>query len=212
MRKQNKRNVKKNRKKLNARAKSTFRKSSTKVNKTSNRFEYADGNGYGFKIFDGEKEFDSHMDDLRKNIKAEWDQTLKAMNSTNIDLSTVCDNILDTTYKNITTNRKVRLTMFDDQKTVDVFNKRFNKSADVILQLWDVKAYKSVILMVNIREDADMDWKQDRLPLSKPEKVLTSWLLDTSHGLTGHPFYVVDNVVKAVAEKNSFDNVFRVLD
>lgn len=212
MRKQNKRNVKKNKKRLNARAKSTFRKSSTKVNKTSNRFEYIDENGSGLKIFEDEKEFDSHMDDLRNKIKAEWDQSLGSMNSTNIDLSTVCDSILDTTYKNTTTNRKVRLTMFDDKKTLNVFNKTFKRSADVILQLWDVKAYKSVFLMVDIREDADMDWKQDKLPLTKQEKVLTSWLLDTSYGVNGHPFYVVDNIVKAVAEKNSFDNVFRVLD
>lgn len=212
MRKQNKRNIKKNRKKLNARAKSTFRKSSTKVNKTSNRFEYAGEDGYGFKIFENEEEFDSHMDDLGNKVKAEWDETLRVMNSTNIDLSAICDSILDTTYKNITTNRKIRLTMFDDQRTVDVFNKRFNRSADVILQLWDVKAYKSTFLLIDIREDADMDWKQDKLPLSKPEKVLTSWLLDTSYGVNGHPFYVVDDIVKAVAEKNSFDNVFRVLD
>ena len=212
MRKQNKRNVKKNKKKLNARAKSTFRKSSTKVNKTSNRFEYADGAGYGFKIFENEKEFDSHMDGLGNKIKAEWDETFKAMRTDNIDLTAAFDSILDTTYKSMQTNRKVRLTMFDDKKAVDTFNKRFNKSADVILQLWDVKSYKSLILLIDIREDADMDWKQDKLPLSKPEKVLTSWLLDTSHGLTPYPFYVVDNVVKAVADKNSFDNVLRVLD
>jgi len=206
MRKQNKRNIKKNRKKLQKRNKAN------QTNKTFSMMQTYVQEESSVKSFNNDDDFDSYMNGLRNNVQTQWNQTLEFMNGYNLDLSNSFDSILDTTYKSFQTNRKVRLTMFDDERALDIFNKKYNKSADAILQLWDVKSHKSLILLINIREDADVNWRGEKLPLSKQEKVLTSWLLDTSDGITGHPFYVVDDVVKSVADKNLYTNVFSVLN
>jgi len=206
MRKQNKRNIKKNRKKLQKRNKAN------QTNKTFSMMQTYVQEESSVKSFNNDDDFDSYMNGLRNNVQTQWNQTLEFMNGYNLDLSNAFDSILDTTYKSFQTNRKVRLTMFDDERALDIFNKKYNKSADAILQLWDVKSHKSLILLINIREDADVNWRGEKLPLSKQEKVLTSWLLDTSDGITGHPFYVVDDVVKSVADKNLYTNVFSVLN
>jgi hypothetical protein len=206
MRKQNKRDIKKNRTKLQQKSKTN------QGNKTFSMMQTFVQEESSVKSFNNDDEFNSYVNGLRNEVKTQWNQTLEIMSGFNVDLSNSFDTILDTTYKSLQTNRKVRLTMFDDENAIDIFNKKYNKSADVILQLWDVKTYKSLILLLNIREDADVNWRGDRLPLSKQEKVLTSWMLDTSDGITGHPFYVVDDVVKSVADKNLFSNVYSVLD
>ena len=206
MRKQNKRNIKKNRKKLQQKNKAN------QTNKTFSMMQTYVQEESSVKSFNNDDDFDSYVSGLRNNVQTQWNQTLEFMNGYNLDLSNSFDSILDTTYKSFQTNRKVRLTMFDDERALDIFNKKYNKSADTILQLWDVKSYKSLILLINIREDADVNWRGEKLPLSKQEKVLTSWLLDTSDGITGHPFYVVDDVVKSVADKNLYTNVFSVLN
>lgn len=166
----------------------------------------------GVKSFNNNDDLDTYFTDLRNTVQNQWNQTLEFMNGYNMDLSWSSKPLLDTTYKSHQTNRKVRLVMIDDIKILEIMNKKYNKNSDVILQLWDVQDYKSIILLINIREDSDRDWKDERLPLSKQEKVLTSWLLDTSDGITGHPFYVVDDVVKSISDKNSFYNVFSVLN
>ena len=206
MKKQNKRDIKKNRSNLQQKNKTN------QGNKTFSMMQTFVQEESSVKSFNNDEEFDSYINGLRDKVQTEWNQTLEIMSGFNVDLSNAFDTILDTTYKSTQTNRKVRLTMFDDENTIDLFNKKYSKSADAILQLWDVKTYKSLILLVNLREDADVNWRGDRLPLSKQEKVLTSWMLDTSYGISGHPFYVVDNVVKSVADKNSFSNVFSVLN
>lgn len=206
MKKQNKRDIKKNRSKLQQKHKTN------QLNKTFSMMQTFVQEESSVKSFNNDDDFNSYMSSLGNEIQNQWNQTLDAMNGFNVDLSNAFDTILDTTYKSFQTNRKVRLTMFDDENAIDFFNKKYNKSADAILQLWDVKTYKSLILLVNIREDADVNWRGDRLPLSKQEKVLTSWMLDTSEGISGHPFYVVDDVVKSVADKNLFSKVFSVLN
>ena len=162
--------------------------------------------------FNNDEDFNSYLNDVGNRVQQEWKQTLDFMNKINLDLSLSFTPILDTKYKSYQTNREVRLVMFDDENLVEMFNKKYNKSAEIILQLWDTKGKKSLILLLNIREDVDVNWRGDRLPLTKQEKVLTSWLLDTSEGISSYPYYVVDDVVKSVADKNLFTNVFSVLN
>lgn len=161
----------------------------------------------GFITLTGENEIQEYLESLRIASNHAWDSTYKVMSKFNVDLSWTHKPLLDTTYKSMMTNKKVRLVIIDDESIV----KRFSKTADVIVQLWD-RNKRSLILGLNIREDAHINWRGEELPLSKVEKVLTSWLLNVSEGELLGPFPVVDDVVKSVADKNLFGNVFSVLN
>ena len=165
-----------------------------------------------FKSFDSDDEMEQHFSNLRNQIAEEWESVFEAMSPYNVDLSWSYSPLLDTTYKSDSCGKKLRLVIIDDERIVTLFNKKYNQSRDVIIQLFDVASNKSAILREDIREDANVNWRGDRLALSKSESVLTSLLLNTSEGINPLPFYVVDDLVKSVADKNKFYNVFSVLD
>lgn len=162
----------------------------------------------------GKDEIKEYFNRVEEVVKHEWEQTFNTMTPSNIDLKLVTEPILDTTYDSMSCNKKIRLSIFDDPHTVKVVSSKKPKkrTSDVLIQLWDVESQKSLIYGLDIREDCEMDWSGDKIPLTKPEKVLTSWLLDSSEGKPVGPSTVINDVVKSVSDKNGFINVFRVLD
>jgi len=167
----------------------------------------------------GKDEIKEYFNRVEEVVKHEWEQTFNTMTPSNIDLKLVTEPILDTTYDSMSCNKKIRLSIFDDPHTVKVVSsnkvvsskKPKKRTSDVLIQLWDVESQKSLIYGLDIREDCEMDWSGDKIPLTKPEKVLTSWLLDSSEGKRVGPRMVIDDIVKSVSEKNGFHNVFSVL-
>lgn len=162
----------------------------------------------------GKDEIKEYFNRVEEVVKHEWEQTFNTMTPSNIDLKLVTEPILDTTYGSMSCNKKIRLSIFDDPDTVKVVSSKKPKkrTSDVLIQLWDVDSHKSLIYGLDIREDCEMDWSGDKIPLTKPEKVLTSWLLDSSEGKPVGPGMVINDVVKSVSDKNGFINVFRILD
>lgn len=163
-------------------------------------------------ILTDENEIKDYFDQMRLEIDESWKKTFEMMSQWNVDLTFTTKPLLDTTYKSMMCGKKIRLVIIDDVRIIKVVVKGRNPIPDVLLQIWDVRGYKSSILGSTIRQDSDINWRGERLPLTKPEKVLTSWLLNShEHGGYGHPL-VVDDIVKSVSDKNLFQNVFSVLN
>lgn len=205
--KQNKRNIRSNRKKIQNRA--ATNKQNQKVKVASQVFN---DTGLSVKSFNDDTDFENYMENLGNQVSTQWKSLYDVMSPYNLDLSMVGTPLLDTTFKCFGQNKKMRCMITEDDAILGSLNSKYNKSADYIIQLFDVKSNASTILLLNYRKDANINWRGEALPLSKAEMALTSWLLDTSEGKTGHPFYVVDDIVKTVADKNLFTNVFSVLN
>jgi hypothetical protein len=205
--KQNKRNIRSNRKKIQKRAASVRTNQELKV--ANQMFK---DTGLSVKSFNDDADFDNYFQDLGDKVSNEWKSLDAVMTPYNMDLSMVGTPLLDTTFKCFGQNKKMRCMITEDDAILGSLNSKYNKSADYIIQLFDVKSNASTILLLNYRKDGNINWRGEALPLSKAELALTSWLLDTSEGKTGHPFYVVDDIVKTVADKNLFGNVFSVLN
>lgn len=163
-------------------------------------------------ILTDENEIKDYFDQMRLEIDESWKKTFEMMSQWNVDLTFTTKPLLDTTYKSMMCGKKIRLVIIDDVRTIKVVVKGRNPIPDLLLQIWDVGGNKNSIIGGTIREDSDINWRGERLPLTKPEKVLTSWLLNSHElGGYGHPI-VVDDIVKSVSDKNLFLNVFSVLN
>jgi hypothetical protein len=163
-------------------------------------------------VLTDENEIKDYFNQKRLINEESWKRTFEMMVKTNVDLTFTTKPLLDTTYKSMMCGKKIRLVIIDDVRIIKVVVKGRNPIPDVLLQIWDVKEYKSMMIGGSIREDSDINWRGERLPLTKSEKVLTSWLLNSyENGGYGHPI-VVDDIVKSVSDKNLFHNVFSVLN
>jgi hypothetical protein len=159
-----------------------------------------------------ENEINDYFNQMKLVNDESWKKTFEMMVKTNVDLTFTTKPLLDTTYKSMMCGKKIRLVIIDDVRIIKVVVKGRNPLPDVLLQIWDVTGYKSMMVGGSIREDSDINWRGERLPLTKSEKVLTSWLLNShENGGYGHPI-VVDDIVKSVSDKNLFHNVFSVLN
>lgn len=205
--KQNKRNIRSNRKKIQKRA--TLAKTNQQLKVSNEMFK---NTGLSVKSFNNDTDFENYFQELGNKVSDQWKSLYDIMSPYNVDLGMAATPLLDTTFKPLGQNKKMRCMITEDAAIVGSLNHKYNKSADYIIQLFDVKSNASTILLLNYRKDANINWRGEALPLSKAEMALTSWLLDTSEGKTGHPFYVVDDIVKTVADKHLFGNVFSVLN
>jgi hypothetical protein len=163
-------------------------------------------------VITGEKEIQDYFNQLKLRNEESWNRFFEMMDSANVDLTIMSKPLLDSTYKSKSCNKNIRLVIIDDPIIVNLITKGRKVRPDVLLQVWDLKENKNLLMGGNIREDSDINWNDEKLPLNKTEKILTSWVLN-SHEYDGHgSSCVVEDIVKSVADKNSFHNVFRVLD
>lgn len=163
-------------------------------------------------ILTDENEIKDYFSQLKLVIDESWRKTFEMMVKSNVDLTITTNPLLDTTYKSMLCGKKIRLVIIDDSDIIKVVVKGRTPIPDVLFQIWDVKEYKSLIVGGYIREDSDINWRGERLPLTKTEKVLTSWLLNSNERDGYGDSVVVDDIVKSVSNENLFLNVFRVLD
>ena len=146
-------------------------------------------------------------------IKEEsWNNALESMNSTNVDLTITTKPLLDTTFKSEVCNKKIRLVIIDDSVLVESLAGGKNPTPDILLQIWDVNESKNLIMASYIRVDSDINYRGEILQLTKVEKVLTSWLLNSYESEFYGNVHVVNDIVKSVANMNSLSNVFSVLN
>lgn len=163
-------------------------------------------------ILTDENEIKDYFDQLRLDSDEGWKNTFERMVGINVDLANSARPLLDTAYRSKACGKKIRLVIIDNPELIKAVAKRNTSLPDVLLQIWDVEEHRSLILGGHIREDSDVNWRGERLPLTKAEKVLTSWLLNSSEkDGYGYPI-VVEDIVNSVSDKNSFLNVFLVLD
>lgn len=163
-------------------------------------------------VLTGKKEIQDYFNQLKLRKDESWNRTFEMMDSANVDLTIMTKPLLDSTYKSKSCNKNIRLVIIDEPKIVNLITNGRKFRSDVLLQVWDLKENKNLIMEGTIREDSDINWNNEKLPLNKTEKILTSWVLN-SHEYEGYgPSCVVEDIVKSVADKNSFHNVFSVLN
>lgn len=163
-------------------------------------------------VISGKKEIQDYFNQLKLQQEESWKRTFEMMVSANADLTIMTKPLLDSTYKSMSCNKNIRLVIIDDPKIVNLITKGRKFKPDVLLQVWDLKENKSLLMGGTIREDSDINWNDEKLPLNKTEKILTSWVLN-SHEYDGYGSpCVVEDIVKSIADKNSFHNVFSVLN
>lgn len=163
-------------------------------------------------IITDEKKIDAYFNRQMLIKEKSWKNTLELMISTNVDLTTTIKPLLDTTFHSVLCNKKIKLVIIDDSGFVKLLAGGQTPTPDILLQIWDVNESKNLIMASYIRVDSNINYRGEILQLTKVEKVLTSWLLNSYESEFYGNVHVVNDIVKSVANMNSFSNVFSVLN
>jgi hypothetical protein len=163
-------------------------------------------------VITGEKEIQDYFSQLKLRNEKSWKRTFEMMISNNVDLTFVTEPLLDSSFKSMLCDKNIRLVIIDNSEVINVITRGKTNTPDVLFQIWDLENNKNLILGGTIRKDSDINWNDEKLTLSKTEKILTSWVLNSHEYEIYGPPIVVEDIVKSISEKNSFYNVFRVLD
>ncbi len=163
-------------------------------------------------VITGKKQIQDYFNQRKLQIKENWKRTFEMMISTNVDLTSLTEPLLDSSFKSMLCNKNIRLVIIDNLEVINVITKGRTHTPDVLIQVWDLEKNKNFILGVTIRKDSDVNWNDEKLPLNKTEKIFTSWVLNSYESEAYGPPIVVEDIVKSISEKKSFYNVFRVLD
>ena len=161
-------------------------------------------------VISGEQAINAHFAKAKSAAERQWADAFAVMSGANVDLTLLGKPILST---DITTfsGHKLGVVVFDNSTGVigavagALADK---KQPEYLIQVWS--GLKSVIIKVPRNANADRNWRDEVLPLTQAEQALTSWLLNASE--SGQGWFVVDDVVKSVADKNKMYSVFSVLD
>jgi len=155
-----------------------------------------------------DQELKDYFNSINSQIEKEWEHSLSVMKF-NVDL-TICTEGKPFFDGSITSrNKKLRLVMINNRNLIDSVTKSKNKY-NALLQIF--YKHNSIILAINYRPDAHLDWADKSYNITEPERLLISMMLDASEGVNNFPFYFIKDLVYSYAEKYKSSNIVRILD